>query len=111
MESLISRDFLAQLGRKISTLRSEEEGETCRVLVTSHGGLIKELNLVLVKEFACEMPCAQGEYGRICPNTGVTKFTIAVDGEGKIRRAKCSLLYYKDHLKGLEFHEPVHYGV
>ena len=108
---MISRDFLAQLGRKISTLRSEEEGETSRVLVTSHGGLIKELNLVLVKEFACEMPCAQGEYGRICPNTGVTKFILAVDGEGKIRRANCSLLYYKDHLKGLEFHEPVHYGV
>ena len=108
---MISRDFLAQLGRKISTLRSEEEGETSRVLVTSHGGLIKELNLVLVKEFACEMPCGQGEYGRICPNTGVTKFILAVDGEGKIRRANCSLLYYKDHLKGLEFHEPVHYGV
>ena len=107
---MIPRDFLAQLGKKILTLPSDEK-ETSRILVTSHGGFIKELNLVLVKEHDCEMPCSQGEYGRICPNTGLTKFNIKVDGEGKIRRAVCSQLYYKEHLQGLEFHEPVHYGV
>ena len=107
---MISRDFLAQLGKKILRLPRDEKGTT-RILVTSHGGFIKELNMVLVKEFACEMPCSRGEYGKICPNTGVTKFTIAVDGEGQITRALCSLLYYKDHLQGLEFHEPVHFGV
>ena len=110
---MISRDFLAQLGQKVLTLASGEAGETSRILVTSHGGFIKELNLVLVKEHDCEMPphCSQGEYGRICPNTGVSRYSLAVDGEGRIRRAVCSQLYYKDHLQGIEFHEPVHYGV
>ena len=111
---MICRDFLAKLGRKILTLPSVEEegeGETSRILLTSHGGFIKELNLVLVKEYDCEMPCSQGEYGRISPNTGVSRYSLKVDGEGRIRRAVCSQLYYKDHLQGLEVHEPVHYGV
>ena len=99
---MISRDFLAQLGQKVLTLASGKAGEaeTSRILVTSHGGFIKELNLVLVKEHDCEMPphCSQGEYGRICPNTGVSRYNLAVDGEGRIKRAVCSQLYYKDHL-------------
>ena len=99
---------MAQLGKKILTLPSADNS---RLLVTSHGGFIKELNLVLVKELACRMPCEQGEYGRISPNTGVSKYNITVDGDGKITRVECSLLYYKDPLKDLEFHEPVHYGV
>ena len=102
------RQFLTELGKKILTLPPSED---LRLLITSHGGFIKELNMVLVKEYSCEMPCRQGEYGRISPNTGVTKYSLVVDEEGRIARVGCSLLYYKEHLKDLEYHEPVNYGV
>ena len=82
-----------------------------RVLVTSHGGFIKELNMVLVQDHGCEMPCEHGEYGRISPNTGVTRFSLSLDTQGAVTSARCSLLYHKDHLAGLECHEPLNYGV
>ena len=102
------RQFFKDLGQTIVKAEGPKPG---RVLVTSHGGYIKELNMVLVKEYSCEMPCRQGEYGRISPNTGVTKYSLVVDEEGRIARVGCSLLYYKEHLKDLEYHEPVNYGV
>ena len=57
------------------------------------------------------MPCEQGEYGRISPNTGVTKFSLSLGPAGGIEGVQCTMLYYKDHLQGMDFHEPVHYGV
>ena len=101
------RAFLRDFGERMVKSNDKQ----VRVLVTSHGGFIKELNMVLVADYKCEMPCEHGEYGRISPNTGVTKFLINLDGEGRITSAKCTLLYYKDHLEGLEFHEPLNYGV
>ena len=68
--------------------------------------------MVAVQDYSCKMPGGvTGEYGRICPNTGVTRYSLTLGEEGTIRRMDCSLLYYKDHLQGLEFQEPVHYGV
>ena len=101
------RTFLRDFGERI--VKSEER--PVRVLVTSHGGFIKELNMVMVADYKCEMPCQRGEYGRISPNTGVTKYVLGLDGDGVITSAKCTLLYYKDHLEGLEYHEPLNYGV
>ena len=72
-----------------------------RVLVTSHGGFIKELNMVMVGDHGCEMPCDNEEYSLISPNTGVTRFSLSLDTEGSITSAKCTLLYHKDHLDGL----------
>ena len=103
------RTFLHDFGERM--VNHDGGGKPARVLVTSHGGFIKELNMVMVKDYRCEMPCSGGEYGRISPNTGITKFLVSLDGEGKITSAKCTLLYYKDHLEGLEFHEPLNYGV
>merc|ERR1719452_335420 len=103
------RAFLRDFGERM--VKKSDDKPVRRVLVTSHGGLIKELNMVLVADYKCEMPCDHGEYGRISPNTGVTKFLINLDKEGKITSAKCTLLYYKDHLEGIEFHEPLHYGL
>ena len=106
------RTFLRDFGERMVRDKSEEsEKRPERVLVTSHGGFIKELNMVMVADFKCEMPCERGEYGRISPNTGVTKFSLGLDGTGAISSAKCSLLYYKDHLEGLEYHEPLNYGI
>ena len=102
------RAFLRDFGERM--VKSDDK-PVRRVLVTSHGGFIKELNMVMVADHKCEMPCDHGEYGRISPNTGVTKFLISLDMEGKITSAKCTLLYYKDHLEGLEFHEPLNYGL
>ena len=79
--------------------------------MTSHGGFIKDLNMVLVKEFECSMPCQSGEHGKISPNTGVTKFDMKFDDEGSICSVKCTSLYNKDHLEGMEFREPQQYGV
>ena len=42
-----ARQFLKDLGKRIVKLGMEKP----RVLVTSHGGFIKELNMVLVKEY------------------------------------------------------------
>ena len=92
-------------------MKSNKDCPPLRILVTSHGGFIKDLNLVLVKEYSCGMPCKDGQYGRISPNTGVTKFNMTFDDEGGIKDVNCSLLYYKDHLKDMEYHEPIHYGV
>ncbi len=49
-------EFLEELGRAAVGLGVEEGGRV-RVLVTSHGGFIREMNLFLVRRFACSMPC------------------------------------------------------
>jgi hypothetical protein len=49
-------EFLEELGRAAVGLGAEEGGRV-RVLVTSHGGFIREMNLFLVRRFACSMPC------------------------------------------------------
>ena len=102
-----TRQFLKDLGQRVVKLEMEKP----KVLVTSHGGFIKELNMVLVKEHGCSMPCEHGEYGRISPNTGISKFQMQFDKAGNITSVQCSLLYYKEHLEGLDVHEPLHYGV
>ena len=81
------------------------------VLVTSHGGFIKEFNCMMVEEFNCEMPGKKGEHGRICPNTGISRYTLNLDQEGTLSSIKCTLLHSKDHLGSLEGPEPVLYGV
>lgn len=82
-----------------------------RVLLATHGGWIKELNTILVREFNCEMPGPEGAWGRICPNTGLSRFTLDLDSEGGLVKAVCIKLYDKEHLEGEEEHEPINYGV
>jgi len=81
------------------------------VLVTSHGGFIKEFNCMIVEEFNCEMPGKKGEHGKICPNTGISRYTLELDQAGSLSSIKCTLLHSKDHLGSLEGPEPVLYGV
>jgi hypothetical protein len=44
-------------------------------------------------KFACDLQA--GEYGRICPNTGVSRYELSVDTEGKLTAAACSQLHFK----------------
>ena len=93
-----ARTFLKDLCKKSMKI---QDSSPVRVLMTSHGGFIKELNMVMVEDHGCEMPCDNEEYSLISPNTGVTRFSLSLDAEGAITSAKCTLLYYKDHLNKL----------
>ena len=102
------RQFVKDLGKRVSKL---EGGGVPRVLVTTHGGFIKDFNMLMVDEFSCSMPGKNGEWGRICPNTGVSRYNVVLDKEGGIKKAVCTELHYKGHLEGAEYNEPVLYGV
>jgi len=102
------REFVKDLGKRVIKL---EGNENPRVLVTSHGGFIKDFNMLLVDELSCSMPCKNGEWGRISPNTGVSRFNVVLDKEGEMQKVDCTELYYKGHLEGAEYNEPVLYGV
>ena len=93
-----ARSFLRDLGKRTIKIG---DSSPVRVLVTSHGGFIKELNMVMVEDHGCEMPCDNEEYSLISPNTGVTRFSLGLDTEGSITSANCTLLYHKDHLDGI----------
>ena len=49
-------EFFHELGRAVAGLGVDEE-ERVRVLVTSHGGFIREMNQLLVRRYECAMPC------------------------------------------------------
>lgn len=55
-----TEQFVRVLGERLLTL---EEENPC-VLATSHGGFIRDFNLLLVSKYNCKMPCTNGEYGR-----------------------------------------------
>ena len=78
-------------------------GVRCRV---SRGSMMMMMMMMMMM-----LMMITGEYGRISPNTGVTRFSLSLDTQGLITSARCSLLYHKDHLAGLECHEPLNYGV
>ena len=101
------KQFAAQLCEAVAGLEVDKPV----VLVTTHGGFIKEFNALLVEEQGCLMPGKKGESGRICPNTGVSRYLLHLGGEGGLARAECTMLHYREHLGGLEGPEPVLYGV
>eukprot|EP00088_Acartia_fossae_P011714 TRINITY_DN15971_c0_g1_i5.p1 TRINITY_DN15971_c0_g1~~TRINITY_DN15971_c0_g1_i5.p1 ORF type:complete len:230 (+),score=50.79 TRINITY_DN15971_c0_g1_i5:31-720(+) len=81
------------------------------ILVATHGGFIRELNFLLVEKYNCEMPCGPDKYGRISPNTGVSRFQLAFSPDGHLEKAQCTQLYCKDHLEGIETLKPLLYGI
>ena len=89
------RQFVKDLGRRVTKLKGEDSP---KVLVTSHGGFIKDFNMMLVDELGCSMPCENGEWAMICPNTGVSRYNVVLDKEGEIQKVVCTQLYYKGHL-------------
>ncbi len=54
---------------------------------------LKAGSIFLMWKLACDLQA--GEYGRICPNTGVSRYELSVDTEGKLTAAACSQLHFK----------------
>ena len=102
------KQFTAKLCGAVNALELDRPAV---VLVTTHGGFIKEFNAMLVEEQGCLMPGKKGESGRICPNTGVSRYLLELGGEGGLAGAECTQLHYREHLGSLEGPEPVLYGV
>ena len=78
------------------------------VLVVSHGGLIKEMMKHFIEDLSCKVPGGKGHAMRVCPNTGVSRFTVTL-GEADLRpTVTCLLIHDKDHLRSLQesFPEP-----
>ena len=50
--------FIKTLGEKVKGM------DNLCVLATTHGGFIKDFNLLLVNKYQCSFPCQNGEYGR-----------------------------------------------
>lgn len=102
-----TEQFIKVVGERLVNLEQENP---C-ILATSHGGFIRDFNLLLVAKYNCKMPCKSGEYGRICPNTGVSRYNLQFDSTGELTSAECTQLYYKDHLKDLSVVVPVLYAI
>jgi len=103
------QDFVKVLWEKSRQLSVAEP----IVLATTHGGFIRDFNLLLTDQFDCQMPSRQGQcnYTGICPNTGVSRYRLSYSETGELETAVCSQLYVKDHLKDINVSEPVLYGV
>ncbi|KAK7107141.1 uncharacterized protein [Littorina saxatilis] len=72
------------------------------VLVVSHGGLIKELVAHFIEDFNCKIPGGKGHALRVCPNTGVSRFTVTVDDLDCRASVTCQVIHDKDHLHTLQ---------
>jgi len=110
------RNFIRDLGKRMVKYNEENEhghkSEKIRVIITSHGGFIKEFNTVVYKEYNCKMPeKSNGQWGRICPNTGISIYHLIIDNDGALKQIICKDLHFTGHLKGVEINEPVMYGV
>jgi len=107
--------FISVLGQHCQKLQSTHTTDNADkipvVLVTTHGGFIKDFNQILVNKYDCQMPCDSGEYGRISPNTGVSRYRMNYSETGVLESAECIQLYYRGHLDGLSTVDPVLYGV
>lgn len=93
------------------THASKLEVEKPVILVTTHGGFIRDLNYIMLNKYNCKMPCGPDVYNRISPNTGVTRYMLDYGSDGKIKSAECVSMYNKDHLEGMEILNPLLYGI
>ena len=44
---------------------------------------------------AVSVPAGNGEWGSICPNTGVSRYNVVMDRERGIPKVVCTELFYK----------------
>ena len=58
---------------------------------------------------AVSVPAGNGEWGSICPNTGVSRYNVVMDRERGIPKVVCTELYYKGHLEGAVLNQPAVY--
>jgi len=71
------------------------------VLVTTHGGVIREIMRYFKEECKCDF-AGMNNPGPlvITPNTSVNEFLITYDNNHKIVSVKCLRLHDTDHLQG-----------
>jgi len=105
------RERIEKFLKVLHTRASELEEKNPIILVTTHGGFIRELNFIMAEKYNCKMPCGQDKYGRISPNTGVSRFNLEFGPEGDLKQAECTEMYFKDHLDGMETLKPLLYGI
>jgi broad specificity phosphatase PhoE len=72
--------------------------EQNHVLLVSHGGLIRCMLQQFVSKFGCDMQAHQQSYLRVCPNTGVSRFIVRLDGISRESTVSCQSLFNTDHL-------------
>jgi len=89
----------------------EIKAEDSVILATTHGGFIRDLNFILADKYKCRMPCGPDKYGRISPNTGVTRYRLSYTDNGDIEYAECTQMYFRDHLEGMAEMKPILYGI
>ena len=82
----------------------ELDAESPSVLMVSHGGLIRELHVVIFDERGCDFPTAikPGDHERIV-NTSWSRFILEICTDTlDIKTIRCEVLGNSDHLNGLE---------
>ncbi len=80
------------------TTKCENESSP-HILVTSHGGFLRQLFIFLVKEHRCQMPSEDVDK-YFMNNTSVTKVHFDLNKESlEATDFTCSVLYCDQHLK------------
>jgi hypothetical protein len=74
------------------------------VLVACHGGTIRQLFYHFARDIPSEFLCkGKEEIGKLCPNTGVSKFEVFVGkNTGKAEFIRCTMIYDGSHLTSEE---------
>ena len=96
-----AREFLTTVVAK----NVELDAESPSVLMVSHGGLIRELHIVIFNESGCDFPTATkpGDHKKIVPNTSWSRFILEICTDTlDIKTIRCEVLGNSDHLNGLE---------
>jgi len=75
------------------------------VLLVTHSGFIRQLNLVFVDSHHCSMPEGNAEFSTYLgsrlgwsPNTGVSTYTVHTEAGGGVVRVECQLSGCGEHL-------------
>ena len=75
------------------------------VLLVSHSGFIRQLNLIFVDSHHCAMPEGNAEFSTYLgsrlgwsPNTGVSTYTVHTAAGGGVARVECQLSGCGEHL-------------
>ena len=72
------------------------------VLLVSHGGLIQQLITYFIDGLGCKIPGGKKHALQVSPNTGLSKFTVALEPGMERPVIICLSIHDKDHLVGAE---------
>ena len=72
------------------------------VLMVSHGGLLRELFIILFDEMGCSLPtdANPGDHKKLSKNTSWSRFQLDIKDD-MITKVKCSDLQNAEHLNSL----------